>query len=315
MDNIDNVQFRRLDIGLLLVFEEVLRTGKLTSASQKLGLTQSAISHALSRLRDIFGDPLFLRRSQALVPTQRALALHEPIAQALGALRSAVIEAREFSPARIDRLFQIVAFDASIASLAPRLLARLAREAPKATLAVRSLSDAEARKAVREGRADLALGVFDSPEPGLAAISLGSERFAIVARKDHPLFLEGLTLETWLATDHIIVSAAGDLAGAIDPMLAARGLSRRTRAALPQFLAAFATVAAGDTTAAVPASLANAYAGPFGLAVYPPPIDLPTFELVILRRGLDAPDPALDWLVQLMVALRAERLASPRALG
>jgi DNA-binding transcriptional LysR family regulator len=75
---------------------------------------------------------------------------------------------------------------------------------------------------------------------------------------------------------------------------------------LPQFFAAFAAVAAGDTTATVPASLAKTYAAPFGLSVYPPPIDLPTFELVILRSSRDAPDPALDWLVQLMVALRAE---------
>lgn len=306
MDDIDNIQFRRLDIGLLLVFEEVLRTGKLTSASQKLGLTQSAISHALGRLREIFGDPLFLRRPHALVPTPRALALREPIARALGALRGAVIEAREFSPAGIDRLFQIAALDALTTSLVPPLLARLVRQAPKATLAFRSFGRDEARKAVREGRADLALGVFEPPEPGLARISLGSERFAIVARKDHPLFLEGLTLETWLATDHIVVSAAGDLAGPIDPILAARGLSRRTRVALPHFLAAFATVAAGDTTATVPASLAKTYAAPFGLAVYPPPIDLPTFEFVILRGSRDVPDPALDWLVQLMVALRAE---------
>src|ERR1700693_2530511 len=130
MDDIDNIQFRRLDIGLLLVFEEVLRTGKLTSASQKLGLTQSAISHALGRLREIFGDPLFLRRPHALVPTPRALALREPIARALDALRGAVIEAREFSPAGIDRLFQIAALDALTTSLVPRLLARLVRQAP-----------------------------------------------------------------------------------------------------------------------------------------------------------------------------------------
>jgi DNA-binding transcriptional LysR family regulator len=306
MDEIDNVQFRRLDIGLLLVFEEVLRTGKLTSASERLGLTQSAISHALGRLREIFGDPLFLRRPHAMVPTPRALALREPVARALGALRGAVIGSREFSPAGIDRLFQIVALDASIASLVPRLLARLAREAPRATLAFRSLGRDEANKAVREGRADLALGVFDAKEPGLTTIALGSERFAVVARKAHPLFRKGLTLENWLATDHVVVSAAGDLSGAVDPILAARGLSRRTRAALPQFLAAFATVAAGDTTATVPESLARTYARAFGLAVHPPPIKLPSFELAILRRGVEFPDPALDWLVQLMVALRGE---------
>jgi DNA-binding transcriptional LysR family regulator len=305
MSEIDNVQFRRLDIGLLLVFEEVLRSGKLSGASRKLGLTQSAISHALGRLREIFDDPLFLRRANTLVPTPGALALRDPVARALVALRGAVTAAREFRPADIDRLFQVAALDASIGLLVPRLLERLAREAPKATLAFRSMGRDEARRAVREGRVDLALGVFTS-EPGLTATTLGPEKFAVIARRKHPFLRKGLTLESWLATDHIVVSAAGDLTGAVDPILAARGLSRRTRAALPHFLVAFATVAAGNTTATVPESLARAYAKAFGLEVHPPPIKLPSFELAIVRSNLGWPDPALDWLIQLMVTLRRE---------
>jgi len=125
----NDAQLRRLDAGLLLVFEEVLRTGNLSKASERLRLTPSAISHALARLRDIFGDPLFLRRPQGVVPTPRTLALREPIARALGALRGALSEQGEFQPASIDRLFQIAALDALIVTLAPKLLASGARGA------------------------------------------------------------------------------------------------------------------------------------------------------------------------------------------
>ncbi len=302
----NDAQLRRLDAGLLLVFEEVLRTRNLSKASERLRLTPSAVSHALARLRDIFGDPLFLRRPQGVVATPRALALREPVARALGALRGALVEPGEFRPASIDRLFQIAALDALIVTLAPKLLARLAFDAPEARLAFRSFGREETLKAVREGRIDLALGVFETPGSGTTTESLGVENFAVVARKGHPLMRDGLSLETWLATDHIVVSAAGDLHGAIDPALAARGLTRRTRAAVPQFLAAFATIAAGEATASVPESLAKTFAEPFGLAVYPPPIALPPFELAILRARAQAPDPALDWLVRAIVEIRAE---------
>jgi DNA-binding transcriptional LysR family regulator len=247
--------------------------------------------------------------SVCVVATPRALALREPIGRALGALRGALDDEGEFRPASIDRLFQIAALDALIVTIAPKLLARLTRDAPQARLAFRTLGREEALKAVREGRADLALGVFEAPGLGMTTFSLGKESFVVIARKGHALFRDGLSLEAWLATDHIVVSAAGDLHGAIDPILAARGLKRRTLAAVPQFLAAFATVAAGEATASVPASLARTFAERFGLAVYPPPTAIPPFELKILRARATAPDPALDWLTQTILELHEQEPA------
>ena len=246
MSDMNNAQLRRLDASLLLVFDEVLRTGNLTRASERLNLTPSAISHALSRLRDIFGDPLFLRRAQGVVATPRARLLREPVARALAAMRAALTTASEFRPAAIDRLFQIASLDAAVVNRAPALLARLAREAPNARIAFRTFGREETLEGLRESRLDLALGVFDSTGPDMVRRPLGSESFAVVARVDHPRLRDGLTLEDWLACDHILVSAAGDLIGAVDAALAARGLRRRTSAAMPQFLAAFATVAASD---------------------------------------------------------------------
>ena len=305
MTDMNDVQLRRLDAGLLLVFERIWRTGNLTRAGEALGLTPSAVSHALSRLRDIFGDPLFLRRAQGVEPTPRAAALREPVQRALAALRGALSEGDAFRPEAIDRLFQIVALDAMIASLAPPLLTVLAREAPKARVAFRSLGRKAEREAVLEGQADLALGVFGPPGPGLVTTPIGVDSFAVVARAGHPGIEGALTLDAWLAYDHIVVSAAGDIVGAVDDALAARGLARRTRYAIPQFLATLATVAASDATATVPLSLANDFARAFKLRIHEPPIELAPFELSILRKRAEAPDPALDWLTDRISEIRA----------
>lgn len=302
MAEMNDVQLRRLDVGLLLTFEAILRERNLTKAGLRLGLTPSAVSHALSRLRDIFGDPLFLRRAQGVTPTPRALALRAQILEALTALRGALADGGAFRPETIDRLFQVATLDAVIASLAPRLLAKLAHEAPQARVAFRSLGRDETRVALRDGRIDLAIGVFGPPTAQERKRPLGRESFVVIARQDHPAFRAGLSLNLWLAHDHVLVSAAGDLVGAVDAALAARGLQRRTRAAMPQFLAAFATVAASDATATVSEGLARSFAQVFGLAIHAPPVALDPFDLSILRSAGGPPDPALDWLEAAIVA-------------
>ena len=148
MTNMNDVQLRRLDAGLLLIFEAILRERNLARAGDALGLTPSAVSHALARLRDIFADPLFLRRPQGVEPSPRALALREPVERALSALRGALADVDAFRPETIDRVFQIASLDAPIAALAPGLLARLAHEAPKARLAFRTFGREETRRVV-----------------------------------------------------------------------------------------------------------------------------------------------------------------------
>ena len=307
MSEVNDVQLRRLDVGLLLVFEAALRLRNLARVSEALSLTPSAISHALARLREIFDDPLFQRRAQGVEPTPRALSLAPALNGALEGLRGALRESRDVRPEAIDRVFRIVALDGPIAAFAAPLLARLAREAPGARLAFRSLGRNEARQAISEAEADLAIGVFGPPREGETIRFIGAESFVVVARAGHPSIRDTLTLESWLTHDHILVSAAGDLVGAVDAALAERGLRRRTSAAMPQFLAAFATVAASNATATVTETLARAFAPRFGLKLHAPPIELPGFDLVALRSGR-ARAPALDWLLDHVIAARASSL-------
>ncbi len=296
MSDIDDIQLRRLDSGLLLVFESVMRSGKLTVTAAQLGLTQSAISHALGRLRDIFGDPLFLRRQQGVEPTPRAHLIAPAMARALAAMRQLLHEAHGFDPARAERVVQVLALDASIGLVAPKLLPMLAREAPGVRLAFRSAGRDESLKALRRGDADIAIGVYEPAPPGMIAQPLRTDSFAVVARQGHPGFAEGMSLEAWLRHDHLVVSAAGDLTGAVDVALAAQGMSRRVAASIPNFLSAMALASSTDASVTVPLSLAGQSARLFGLEVFDPPMPLGSFRVVLVRPRLPAPDPVVDWL-------------------
>lgn len=310
MSNMNDIQLRRLDLGLLLVFEAVMQTGKLTRAAERLGLTQSAISHALTRLRDIFEDPLFVRRQQGVEPTPRARLLEPVIGKALALLRSALEQGRIFDPSKVERVIQIVALDAVISTIGPQLLECLASKAPGLRLAFRSMGRLESIAALRSGDADLAVGVYARGLEGTTQTVLSTEHFVVVGRRGNPLLRDGLSLERWLELDHLVVSAAGDLVGAVDEALARRGLRRRVVAAIPQFSAAMTMAARSDTVVTVPAYMARAYADILQIEQHPPPIDMAPFDISVVRLARSVPDPVLDWLEAQLQTLQGINLAS-----
>lgn len=292
----NTIQLRRLDLTLLLVFSEALRTRKLGTAASSLGLTPSAISHALTRLRDIFGDPLFVRRPFGVEPTARALELAEPVARAIEALSKA-LQPAEFSPARIKRTFRIAALDYLVTIHAPGLIDTVRKEAPEARLTFVNLGREEALDQQAEGRVDLVIGVYAPDPKRYVRTVLGSLSFVTVARKQHPALRHGLTLGRYVALDHIIVSGTGDLAGPIDRMLEQQGKERRVIAALPQFLASLASVAASDAIATVPTGIAERYARLFDLDVFAFPLTMPKTEFVAVHGLRGRNDRALQWLL------------------
>jgi DNA-binding transcriptional LysR family regulator len=129
MANLNDTQLRRLDATLLLVFQTAMETRKLGEAATRLGLTPSAISHALTRLRDIFEDQLFTRQHDGVTPTRRAIELHPNISTALAALRGS-LRVAPFNPAAIERTFKIAALDYAIVIIVPGLIRAIARQAP-----------------------------------------------------------------------------------------------------------------------------------------------------------------------------------------
>jgi DNA-binding transcriptional LysR family regulator len=295
MKDINDVQLRRLDLTLLMVLDGALRHRKLTTVAQQLGLTQPAISHALTRLRDILGDPLFVRRANGVQPTPRALALAQPVAQALATLRDALQQGRCFDPSCAAREFRIAALDYAIALLVPDFLARFSTGAPGCRLAFRSLGYEEGRAALAGGSIDLILGI-PAPSGPFLQRTLMKEDFVVLARTGHPLVGRKLDLARYLECGHLLVSAAGDARGSVDNALAKIGKERRVVAAVPQFLAGFAAVASSDMITTAPRRLARRHAAAFGLRQFEVPFSMPGFEVGTLRHENTAQDAGLNWL-------------------
>lgn len=303
MSELSTTELRRLDLTLLLVFLGLVRHRKALDVAAELGLTQSAISQSLRRLRDIFGDELFLRRPHGMEPTATALALEAPVAAAVDALRGALGAARAFDPATATGLVRIAALDAEQAVLIPRLAARLLRLAPGLTLSVLPLGRGAAMEALTEGRADLVLGyVWDRPE-SVSGAPLYEESFLVAGRPDALPRAPHISLDEYCAADHVLISPGGDLRGVVDGQLEAMGRSRRVVLGLPAFLPALAAVAASGALVTLPARVAQSFAPGFGLVTAETPIPVRTFPVSVFWHRRNDADPRTSWFRQQLAAV------------
>jgi len=299
MTDIDITKLRRLDFSVLLILQEVYRSRRSTAAAGRLGLSQPAVSHALSRLRHLLGDPLFLRKPAGLQPTARAIELAPKVDALLAQAADIVDGPREFDPARTRRHFRLSANDFAGSLITSPLLSAFANEAPKARV---SLSFAggpsQAFRKLREGDLDVAIGRFSSVPDDCLVERLFEETYQVVARSRHPALRNGLTLDVYLSLGHLIVSFAGDLVGTIDEILARDGRSRHVVASSPMFLSAFAAAAASDLIVTTPQRLAVRFARGFGLRVLELPLAAEPFPIDMVRARSSVSDPAVDWFVE-----------------
>ncbi len=290
------MRLRRLDLTVLLVFSEVMRHRRTTDAAEHLGLTQSAVSHSLKRLREVFADPLFLRRPHGLEPTARALAIEPLVARAIESLAEGLQDAAPFDPAMLERPLRIGAYDAVMAVVLPPLLRRLADVAPGARLVVRPFSREQAVEALQDGSLDLAIGFFFAPSRDVVIEPLYQERYCVIMRAGHPLLGQPMTADSYAGARHLVVSPGGDLSGIVDSALAALQLERRVDAAIPLFFPAMAAVAATDLIATVPHRMAEAHAASFGLVSLDPPVAIRSFEVSLVRHRRNARSGMVNWL-------------------
>jgi DNA-binding transcriptional LysR family regulator len=304
MSDIHEMKLRQLDFSLLLIFQELYRSRRSTAAAKRLALSQPAISHALGRLRQILEDPLFVRGSNGLRPTSRAVALAPKVDAILSLGGEVVCGPVRFDPLASRRLFRLSANDFVGTLLAEPLISLFARAAPSAGLALSFAGGPGlAFKKLRENDLDVAIGRFPEVPDDCRTARLFEETYLVVARADHPQVSQGLDFDTYLALGHLIVSFAGDLVGTIDEHLARRGLSRRVVASSPMFLTAFAAAAKSDLLVTAPRRLAQRYAINFGLQVLELPFTPEVFFMDIVRSQYSISDPAIDWLVENIVGL------------
>lgn len=313
MSEFSNNELRRLDLTLLLVFLGLLRRRKALDVAVDLGLTQSAISQALRRLRDIFGDDLFLRRPHGMEPTATALALERPVALAVEGLRGALGTARAFDPATATGLVRVAALDAEQAVLVPPLASRLRQLAPGITLSVLPMGRDAAMEALSEGRADIAVGfVWNKPDAVCGEV-LYDEDFLVAGSPGVLPDAPRIDIEAYCGADHVLISPAGDLRGVVDDQLEAMGRSRRVVLGLPAFLPALAAVAAASALVTLPARVARAFAPGFGLVTAEPPLPVRRFPVSVFWHQRNDADPRTLWLRRQLQDIEAVVTANGQA--
>ncbi len=263
-----------INLNLLAVLDALVLEKNVTRAGRRLGLSQPAVSHALSQLRQVFGDPLFVRASHGVVPTERALTLGVSVRQAL-ALLEASIGAGSFDPRTTQRSFVIATTDYVEFVLLPKLLARLGKEAPGIRLRLRSWPYHRVSPGLETGEEDLMLGFYPRVPSGHRDQALFKDRFVCIVRADHPTVGKRLTLKKYLSLSHVLVSQTDHEPGVVDGVLAKRGLSRHVALRLSHFLMVPPVIASTDMVAAVDYRVASAMARVLPIRMLPPPLPLP----------------------------------------
>lgn len=321
----NNVHFGALDLNLLRVFDALIEERSVTRAGERLGLTQSAISHALSRLRYVLDDELFVRGAEGMQPTRRASEIAPRLRQGLLQLQLALTPA-DFVPEQTARRFTVICGEYVGAIFVPSLVARLREAAPQAEIRIRP-SNMGVAEPLLAGRADLAIGSFRRIPEWFAAERLFEETRVWVLSDRHPAAWQELTLERLAELPHILISATGEdeqaiagyvidhglerlvtrsEVGLLQGALAARGLSRVIGLTTPHFLAALAVVSHSDMTAPLPRRLAAAFASAYRLKLFEPPYVSPPFEIMALSHREHGNEPAILWLRDLVRRVAAE---------
>lgn len=266
-----------VDLNLLRTFLAILDAGSVTAAADDLHLTQPTVSHALGRLREQLGDPLFVRHGAGIVPTERAVELGPLVRAALANIDDAVDAHRTFEPATTEREFRIRLSDIGEASFLPAVLKAMAREAPRASVTVEQTPIDEVVDALARGMIDAAIASVDLDVSGRAVVLRGDHYVALMHPDDAPA-ARRLTAAQLAGRAHAVVSKQAGHAQ-IDAALAAVGVHRRAAVQVQHFLALPQLVADGGLMAVMPIHMAEAVAPTWGLEVRELPKGLPEFDV------------------------------------
>jgi DNA-binding transcriptional LysR family regulator len=296
-----NSQLHSLDLNLLVVLDELLRSKSTVKTAQTLGRTQSSVSHALARLREIFADPLFVRVGASLRPTTFAEEISEPLRAALESFEQLVAQSAPIDPTRLKRTFTISATDFAEVVFLPSIMRRLRQEAPDVDIIVR-FTGADVDRAVQAGEIDLAIGTNFQILSGILIQRFTLDRFVCVVRRNNPAFDTTITLDEFVAAHHVLVPPRGLPGSTVDDMLLQLGKERRVVLRTPHFAAAVLVVSQSDLIVTLPWVFARVMADYLPIKVLEPPLNLAPLSYGIIYAATRQKDPTHQWLRSCVLA-------------
>ena len=294
---------RNIDLNLLIVFETVYGTGNISHAAAQLSLTQPAVSNALTRLREHFNDPLFVRAGRGVKPTNRSEQMIEPVREALRLIRRQFDGENTLDLASYKRQFRIVVIDTLEPILIPPLLREINARAPHVSVETRPPSQTDVIGEIIAGTLDLACYTSIKSRPGLVIQTISPCDYVIVARRGHPEIGKTLGLKTFLRLGHVALINELRSQISVDQHITAGAGQRRIVYIVNKIWSVPSIVGSSDLLAVLPRAFAELMAPIFGLAVYDAPIRISPQEvhhMVWHERNRD--DPGHQWLRETLMS-------------
>jgi len=300
------MNLHRIDLNLLVVLEAIYTEGGITRAAERLNVTQPAVSYALGRLRELLNDPLFVREGHTMVPTPFTRNMIEPLRQSLRSIEATLSESKDFDPAVSERRFTLGCRDVLEARILPHLMKRVAAAAPGVQIATVQFRRRETKNDLVSGRLDVLLDVVLPMSRHIRHTRISRDRYAVVARRDHPDIQGGLDLDTYLKQGHIMVSSRPTGLGVEDFELSRRGLQRNVQLRCQHYYAALRVVAETDLIVTMPELLARVMNQHTGHQVLPYPLEAPHHNVHMCWHANMDNDPANRWLREQVMQAVAE---------
>lgn len=309
----------RIDLNLLVYLDALLRERNVTKAANQLGISQPALSNGLRRLRDLFDDPLLVRTSEGMIPTERAEQLQPVIRDVLSKVDMAVQPQAAFDSANEEHLFRIMASDYAESTLFPHLLQRLRREAPGIILDILTPSDVSFLD-VERGKVDMVINRFETMPQSFHQKGIWKDHFACLTSIDNPI-LQNFTLETYMDARHVWVSKTGmgigvgmdphdvQHLGWVDESLCNIGKQRRITVFTRHYQAAMLLAEQNDLLVTLPSRAAKLQRDNPRVAILEPPFDIPPFELKMAWSPLVQHNPAHRWMRRFIIDVANSLLA------
>ena len=301
------------DFRLLAVIKELHRTRSVSQVAERLELTQSAISMSLAKLRKYFNDPLFVRTSQGMEPTPRAIQIIRILGQAENLLLTAFDQSVLFCPQTSDRVFRIQSTDTAQVTLAPRLMCHLREAAPSVRIDLQRIGS-DTPKLLESGELDLAIGFLPPMGAGYCHQRLFNERFVCATRSGHPRIGETLTLEEFEAENHLAITTLDTGHGVVEKILDLKKVHRRVALEVPSFLGIAAILEVNDYLVILPEQLAQHLMASGAIKVFPLPFDMQGYPVMQHWHERYSQDASSRWLRNVMANLFLTSEQSPPRL-
>jgi DNA-binding transcriptional LysR family regulator len=290
----------RMDLNLFRVLDAIYTEGGISAAARALHLTQPAITHSLNRLRELFGDPLFVRQGNRVIPTDKTRAVMDEVQQHLTGLQATTRMQPAFRADELEREFRVGFRDVLESIAFPPLLTRLGTLAPQVRLFSRRMLPDNLNRELSSGGLDLVIDRRLPPGPRLSSQHLLDESLVVLMRRDHPLATAPLRRSDYLAARHVAVSQLGETAP-LDVLLGQDGRSRAIQLVCQHYFSACQVVAATNLLLTMPSSYASNLAPLLAVVCQPLPIHLKPIPIFAYWHPSRDRDQSHEWFRQLLM--------------